>query len=650
MKDLETLYKMAGIKPTGAEAKVACETFLKVISSLFSNALRGQDVAEDMGPFDILIAYRDMFNQIDTDNDGRIYPDQLHELVRGLTRMESAGVSRSPDAASTEMIVNHLDKAKKGYVDYSDFLAGALLATDPPAHETSTTIENEGEDDSDFASALGPPGSQHSSVFEDSLDWDKPGAPSTPQRAAAGNSGDAASVAQLKSINHTLEQRLSTAQSELDKSESSRAELLSRVGEQDKSIEGYKKQLKSAAEFDGERVRLSDEMEQLRANLNQTKEALKTAQKNENDLASERDRLKEDLFQKGKEINDISDQLRVLTESAAGADAAAQLVSSLQAQLAAQTERYESLLKAKDTSEEEHKKLLQALQELQSKHSELQLDADEANRKLTELSDSSSALAQQPRGNKGGNLKAELNSTMARPMSPLKQGEFMSSSLPSSSVLSESPSGNNDEILQLRIELDMLTKEKKAFLAHLSDADAKASAFEREKAELNKKLQALTDSLTSAERSKASLQRLYDEAKTELEELKATLQASQDAVNAANAAAAKAAASAFTASPSNPLTDAELDELRSLRLARRELEDQLARTKQQSDSDSLQVKALRSEVQQLREHNRSLKAKVAQFPEEHISMSTEDDMRRGLIGNSRVARHDKGCCDSCTIL
>lgn len=643
---------MAGIKPVGAEAKVACETFLKVISNLFSQALRGQDVAEDMGPFDILIAYRDMFNQIDSDGDGRIFPDQLHELVRGLTRMESAGVSRSPDLASTEMIVNHLDKAKKGYVDYADFLAGALLATEPPAHETSSTVENEGDDVDEFASALGPPGGQHSSVFEDSLDWDvaKSSAPSTPQRGAAGaNTGDSASVAQLKSLNHTLEQRLSTAQSELDKSEVNRAELLARVGELDKSVDGYKKQLKSASESDGERIRLSDEMEQLRANLHQTKEALKTAQKNESDLATERDRLKEDLHLKGKEINDISDQLRALGESASGAEAANALVASLQAQLAAQTERYESLLKSKDTSDEDHKKLIQALQELQSKHSELQLDADEAKRKLNELSDSSSALAQQPRVNKGGNLKAELNSTMARPMSPLK-GDYLSSSLPSSSMLSESPAGNSDEILQLRIELDMLAKEKKALLAHLSDADAKSSAFEREKAELNKKIQALTDSLTAAERAKASLQRLYDEAKTELDELRGTLGASQDAVNAANAAAAKAAASAFTATPANPLTDAELDELRSLRLARRELEDQLNRTKQQADSDSLQVKALRSEVQQLREHNRSLKAKVAQYPEEHVSLSTEDDMRRGLIGNSRVARHDKGCCDSCTIL
>lgn len=649
---------MAGIKPVGSEAKIPCETFLKVISNLFSNALRGQDVSEDMGPFDILIAYRDMFNQIDSDADGRIYPDQLHELVRGLTRMESAGVSRSPDLASTEMIVNHLDKAKKGYVDYADFLAGALLATEPPAHETSASIENEGEEDGEFASALGPPASQHSSVFEDSLDWDsapasKTSAPSTPSRggASASASGDSASVSQLKTLAYTLEQRLSTAQSELDKSESSRAELLTRVGEQDKAIEGFKKQLKSVAESDSERIRLSDEMEQLRANLNQTKEALKTAQKNESELASERDRLKEDLYQKGKEINDISDQLRALSDSAAGADAANQLVASLQAQLAAQTERYESLLKAKDTTDEEHKKLIQALQDLQSKHSELQLDAEDAKRKLTELTDSSSALAQQPRTNKGGNLKAELNSTMARPMSPLKQGDYMSSSLPSaSSVLSDSTTGNNDELLQLRIELDMLAKEKKALLAHLSDADSKASAFEREKAELNKKLQALNDSLTKAERDKGSLQRLYDEAKTELDELKATLQASQDAVNAANAAAAKAAASAFTAPPSSPLTDAEMDELRSLRLARRELEDQLARIKQQSDSDSLQVKALRNEVQQLREHNRSLKAKVAQFPEEHVSLSSEEDMRRGLIGGSRVVRHDKGCCDTCTIL
>lgn len=658
---------MAGIKPAGPEAKIACENFLKAITNLFSNALRGHDVAEDMGPLDVLIAYRDMFNSIDSDHDGKIYPDQLHELVRALTRLEStSGVSRSPDAASTEMIVNHLDKAKKGYVDYSDFLAGALLATEPPA--ATTEVDNE---DTEFVSALGPSStstlsSQHDSVFEDGLEWDaKPTSGSTGNSASnvSGGSGSdsiaaaagAQSLTQMKSQTHMLEQRLSVMQSELNKSEQSRADLLARVSEQEKSIDAFKKQLKSLAETDGERNRMSDELEQLRANLNTTKEALKSAQKNETELATERDRLREDLHLKNKEINDIEDQLRALRESAAGADAAQQMIAALQAQLAAANERYDALVKTKESQDKDHAKLLQALQELQAKHNDLMLEAEDAKRRLAEMSDEQNALtqSQQHRANKGANLKTELTSTMARPMSPAKPGEGFSTSYGSPapfSLLSESPSAasasNADELLQLRVELDMLNKEKKALLAHLSES--KNNSNDKEKQELNDRLQALGKNLTEAERAKGSLQRLYDEAKAELAEMKEQIAASQAAVSAANDAAAKAAASAFVTAPNNPLTDPVQDELRALRLSKHENDSQLTRLRQQAESDSLQLKALRSEVQQLREHNRSLKAKVAQFPDEQVGL--DDDLRRGLLGNQRVVRHDKGCCDTCSIL
>jgi len=670
---------MTGVTPSGPEAKVENEQFLKRVASLFANVFTGGDGSEDLNPFDILIAYRDLFNRIDSDRDGRLYPDQLHELVRGLTRMESAGVSRSPDVASTEMIVNHLDKAKKGYVSYSDFLSGALLSTDAPSSDASTVVtENHGDDEGDFVSAMGPSGAtQHSSVFEDQLELDfKPSSSSSSGNSsarpskliAADDHRESSSLTQLRSEAHLLEQRLSAAQSELDKSELSRADLLSRLNEQDRQLEGYKKQVKVASEAEQERNRISDEMEQLRANLHTARESLKAALKVEAELKTERDQLREDLFQKGKEINDIEDKLRELRETASGAEDARSQLSSLQSQLASQTERYDSLLKEKGAQDAAHAKLVEALHELQAKHEVTLLEAEDAKRKFLELSDEKSALAVSQASSssrsKGSNLKAELTSAM-RPMSPTKfdsstsssSSMMMSTSLPSApNLLSSTPTDSSpasiatsDEVVvQLRIELDMLTKEKKALLAHLSTAEAKTTLLEREKHELSARLATLTSDLTNAERTRGSLQRQHD-AEAELEDLKGRLQAAQDAVTAANAAAAKAAASAFVR-PEATITENELEELRVLRLSRRELEEQLAKLKAQTERDSFQTKALRDEIQTLREQNRALKARVAQIPEEPVSLNPEDDMRRGLIGNAPVARHNQGCCDSCTIL
>jgi chromosome segregation ATPase len=643
---------MTDIKPTGSEARVEFEQFVKRMATLFANALSAGDVSEDLNPFEVLIAYRDLFNRIDADGDGRIYPDQLHDLVRGLTRMESSGVSRSPDVTSTEMIVNHLDKAKKGYVDYVDFLAGALLSTEPPA--SSSSVEIRGNEDSEFMSAMGPGAAQHSSVFEDQLELDfKPNSAGARPSASVESQS---SLSQMAAQTHLLEQRLSTAQSELDKSESSRADLLARLNEQDKQIDGYKKQLKAVSEMEQERHRISDEMEELRANLHTAKENLKSASKAESELKIERDRLREDLFQKGKEINDIEDQLRGFRDSANGAEDAKTQLAALQAQLAAQSERYDALVKAKAEQDASHAKVVEALHELQAKHEVTLLEVEDAKRRFLDLSDEKTAIStsQQSRQVKGSNLKAELTSAM-RPMSPAKSGEnLVSSSLPSSSYGvadsgSNASSGNADEILQLKIELDMLGKEKKALLAHLSAADAKTTVLEREKSEATAKVVTLTSDLTNAERAKASLQRQYDDVKSELDETKGMLEAAQAAVSSANAAAAKAAASAFSR-PEATMTENELEELRLLRLSRRELDEQINKLKAQIDSDAYQIKALRNEVQTLRDLNRTLKARIAQIPEEPVALNPDEDMRRGLIGNGRVARHDQGCCDSCTIM
>jgi hypothetical protein len=655
LNDLEALYKITEIVPSGPEASVNFEQFLKQISSLFANALSGSDGSEDGGPLDILVAHRDLFNRIDADRDGRLYPDQLHELVRGLTRMESAGISRSPDVTSTEMIVNHLDKAKKGYVDYVDFLAGALLSTDVPA--SASSVESKGDDDSVFMSAMGPSGSQHSSVFEDDLEMDY-----KPSPVRAGSSVESASLTQMKSQAHMLEQRLSAAQSELDKSELARADLLARLNEQDKQIDGYKKQLKAVSDLEQDRHRISNEMEQLRADLHTAKESLKTAAKLELELTAERDRLRDDLFQKGKELNDTSDALRGLRESAAGAEDAKNQLAALQAQLAAQQEKYDALAKAKADSDAAHAKMAEALHELQAKHEVALLEVEEAKRQYLDLSDEKNALStsQAPR-QKGSNLKAELTSVM-RPMSPSKHSDTLVTSLPSSSSTGLASTGSSsalaipgadtsnsaNEVIQLKIELEMLAKEKKALLAHLSAAEAKSGTFEREKDELTGKVTALSSDLTASERSKASLQRQFDDAKAELEDMKEMIKVSQDAVGAANAAAAKAAASQF-ARPEATMTETELEELRVLRLSRREMEEQIGKLKAQVDSDAFQIRALKNEVQQLRDLNRSLKTRIAQIPEETIPLSADDDLRRGLIGNSRVARHDRGCCDSCTI-
>lgn len=659
LNDLEALFKMMSMAPNGPEARVNFEQFLKQISSLFANAASSDDGSEDANVLDILVAYRDLFNRIDEDHDGRIYPNQLHELVRGLTRMSTAGISRSPDIASTEMIVNHLDKAKKGYVDYVDFLAGALLSMDPPAG--SDTLESKGDEDSVFMSAMGPSGSQHSSVFEEQMEMDSAPAP------VRGGGNEASLVAQLKIDVRTLEQRLSTAQSELDKSEIARSELLGRLSEQDKQMEVYKKQLKSASELEQNSHRISDEMEQLRADLRTAKESLKNAAKLEAELKQERDRLREDLFQKGKELNDIEDTVRALRESATGAGDAKSQLSALQAQLAAQQDKYNALMKEKAEQDAAHAKLIEAMHELQAKHDLTLLEFDEAKRQYSDLSDEKNALttSQAPRA-KGSNLKAELTSVM-RPMSPTKpvvaHDGLTSTSLPassmaghdahmSSSVGSTSSLGiaaNADELLQLRIERDMLTKEKNALLAHLSAADAKANLFEREKGELSTKVNSLSTDLTAAERAKASLQRQFADVSSELEDVKAQMKSAQDAIGEANAAAAKAAASQF-ARPEATITENELEELRTLRLSRREMEDQIAKLKAQTESDAFQIRALKNEVQQLRDLNRSLKTRLSSLPEETIPLGTDDDLRRGLLGPNRVSRHDKGCCDGCTIL
>lgn len=627
---------MTGSHPVGPELAVPCDQFINSLASLFSGLLSSSD-SEDSNPFDQLLAFKELFNRIDSDHDGRLFPDQLHELVRGLTRLESNSVSRSPDVASTEMIVNHLDKTKKGFVDYSDFLAGALLSTDP-SPSAPQSVENNLLDDADFMTAVGPP-SQHETVFDDQLELDfKP----SPARSS-GNAADAALLHQLKTQQHLLEQRLSAVQSELEKSEASRADLLARLSDQDKQIDGYKKQAKAIAEMEQDRVRASDEMENLRAELHASKESLKNAQKLEAELSSERDRLRDDLFHKGRELNDLEDQLRTHKDVVAGSEDNKALLESLQAELEAEKRRYAALVATKDEQDQAHAKLMTAFSELQSKHELTLLEFDDAKRRFDDLTEEKMASVASPSRPKGSNLKAEL-STSLKSQTPQKYTSTTDFSGPAPT------DAGSEDVAQLRVELDMLNKEKKTIMAHLSSADARTTALEREKLELSAKIATLAGDLTAAERTKIALQKEFAETKAELEESKGMLTAAQDAVTAANAAAAKAAASAFSR-PEMSITEAELEELRVLRLSRRELEEHVAKQKHQIDGDSMQLKAVRSEIQQLRDANRNLKARLAQMPEEQVPLagSSEEDMRRGLIGNNRVDRHDQGCC-SCSVM
>lgn len=274
--------------------------------------------------------------------------------------------------------------------------------------------------------------------------------------------------------------QISSLQSQLEQHEKTRANLQQKFREQEESIEIYRKQISRNQAIEEERTLITNKLQELEQATKSLKEQLERHRAVEEDLVLDKNNYKEQIFEIGKKLNDISDEsrkLKTLNSSRSDVDLNS-LLQQLQNEIAL---KQQSNLEV----EEQLNKLELLNEQLKQQTEKSSLALDETLEKISKLEDEQKGRVLDTKKS-SGNLLDELSS--------MKKGNVMSpiKSLQDELSLLNSKGEEVEDISQLLADRD----------AYLSKIDE----LLEEKDQLNKRIEAL-----SIDCSEDAIQRLIEE-------------------------------------------------------------------------------------------------------------------------------------------
>jgi chromosome segregation ATPase/Ca2+-binding EF-hand superfamily protein len=327
-----------------------------------SEALSATSNKEELSPQQIHDIHQ-MFIDCDHDKDGKIYKNELNELMKTM--------GKELEDAQLDVLMHHLDKEGKGYIDFDGFLNGMLLfiaqsqSQAPPttasvqniANETNTAASNNNNaynisaaqsafakiqlrkhlkdvfthrtrsfsiDSSDKSQSAGD---MQKTVYTSEDEMLTRASDPRPKRDRSDSELSErispleevkdtdpleVKVKKLLAQNEALSLKISTLQQQLNQSEQNQEKFLQKEKEYVQDIEKFKKQLKLTKELEVERNKLSEQLESLKGTANELTNQIKELKKRESALEAEKEQLKADVYMKSKELNDAQDELQKL--------------------------------------------------------------------------------------------------------------------------------------------------------------------------------------------------------------------------------------------------------------------------------------------------------------------------------------------------